>query len=444
MSVQSVGAEVLTLLHSVVRALALYEPNNSAVQKQVGALDVRLGEWIGRGETLRLQLREDEFFANGRLLRVDPGLYERYTDLAQGLARFQVGELRFAEDYKRADLDALVGDLASGMRSKGASLQSGYGSIQLKAFAGRSMASFRLEPDRLAVWLYAGFLDVVEKLYAAYGRGEAPSLVPLRRVLQLLIDNMRRHGGIYQLLTAVRDHGRPISQVRLRVAVAIDAVGFGIYLGLDNARLMTLALASVLGGLTEDPDPEQRLRPLFRYPGLGATAMPLILTVHDAVSARLGKPAGVPGRMLAVVEALHELTSAPLEGEPLPAPVALARMSAGEVQGVEKAVARLLGAYKGRYPLGSPVELDDGRRALVMSHGVTDAGKHRPVVALLGEGELGERLDLSVRGDLDIAKVLSGQRIGLDLSGIQAEVPSHEVSSDEDAGDEDSGDEATA
>ena len=72
--------------------------------------------------------------------------------------------------------------------------------------------------------------------------------------------------------------------------------------------------------------------------------------------------------------------------------------------------------------MGSAVELEDGRRGLVMCHGQTDEGKHRPVVALLLDGpELGERIDLRTHPELDIARVLSGARIGLDLSRIHDE-----------------------
>ncbi len=311
---QEAGCQVLLLLQGLTRAVVLYEPNNATVTRLVDMLEAALAEFLGSATELRLQLRTDEFFANGKLLKLDPNNYERFSELGATLNKYDAGEIRFEKGVTRAHIEKFVDELAAAQRSSDGTLERRYGRIGLATFKGRSMASFRMEPDKLAVWLYSGFLDIVERLYAAQGDGEAPSLLPVRRILQLIIDNMRRHGAIYQLLTNVRDHSQPIDYVRLRVGICIDTLGLGIWLGLDNNQLMIIGLAAITGGLSEAAEPEARLRPLFRYAGLAETAMPLVVTVHDAASSRLGNPAGTPGRLLAVVETFHEAVSYPRAG----------------------------------------------------------------------------------------------------------------------------------
>ena len=416
---QEAGSQVLLQLQGLTRAVVLYEPNNETVTRLIDMLETSLTEFLGQEEELRLQLRTEEFFANGRLLKLDPANYERFSELGETMGRYDAGEIRFEKGVSRAHLEAFVDDLSVAQRSSEGSLKRRYGAMHLATFKGRSMASFRMEPDKLAIWLYSGLLDIVERLYAAHGDGEAPSLLPVRRILQLIIDNMRRHGAIYQLLTNVRDHGQPVDYVRLRVAVCIDALGMGIWLGLDNSQLMILGLAAITAGLSEEGEPEARLRPLFRYAGLAETAMPLVVTVHDAAAARQGKKAGTPGRLLAVVEAFHEAVSRPPPGRKLrPEAAVLADLVADRVEGVHLGAARIFATYKGRYPLGSPVRLDDGRLAIVYSHGEGEPGKARPQVGVVEDGRIVERIDLA-RSERRIASVPHPHELPLVLEGAE-------------------------
>lgn len=414
---QESGTQVLLLLQGLTRAVVLYEPNNQTVTRLIDLLERALGDGLAHMPELRLQLRTEEFFANGKLLKLDPTNYERFSDLGVTLARFDAGEIRFEKGVTRTDIEAFVDDLAKAQRAAEAKLQSSYGKIHLATFKGRSMASFRMEPDKLAVWLYSGLLDIVDRLYTAHGDGEAPSLLPVRRILQLIIDNMRRHGAIYQLLTNVRDHGKAVDYVRLRVGICIDTLGLGIWLGLDNAQLMILGLAALTAGLSEEGDPEARLRPLFRYAGLAETAMPLVITVHDAAAARQGQPAGTPGRLLAVVETFHEAVSRPPPDTKLrPEAIVIADLVAGKIPNVHAGVARIFATYKGRHPLGAPVRLSDGRLAIVYSHGVSEEGKQRPQVGVVEDGRITERIDLA-DSELKIASIPHPHELPLVLKG---------------------------
>jgi hypothetical protein len=417
--IQELGRELITLLHSLSRTVALYDPNNAAVIRVTDSIEEAVKRYhAGKSSTLSVRLLSDEFFLNGRLLRVDAKSYERATDVAKTFRRFQVGELRFEPGLTRAQLDNFTADLALSVREGESRLNpEGYGTIFVAKADGRSVASFRFQPHRLAKVLYGSLLDLVEKLYGEVAEGRSPSLLPIKRTLQLLIDAMADHGAMFQVLAAVHDPTRPVSNSRRRVSAAVDAVGFGWYLGLPKADLMYLALGAILGGLSDSLDPDEAIAPLFGFGGLGDSAMPLILAVRDARAARLGHPGGVPGQMLAVVELYTELAT-PAEHRPAMSPHrTLGMMVAGQVPGVDKGAARVFADYKGPYPLGSVVKLSSGHLALVLGLAEGQGGKQRPNVALLERGgALGRRVKLAETRDVKVSSVPEPSEINLNIA----------------------------
>ena len=184
-------------------------------------------------DDLRLQIIDEEVFVNGRLLRMDAALYERVTDLSTRLQAFGVGDVRFGPASNRDALQGFVEALAGCLRENQGDLAGReWPGIALAGSQGQSIASFRFQPDRLAVWLYGTLLDLVGAIYEQHEAGATPSLLPLKRTLQLTIDNMRQHGAIYQLLGAVHDPRLAPTRVRVRVGITVktswdSACGWG-------------------------------------------------------------------------------------------------------------------------------------------------------------------------------------------------------------------------
>ncbi len=416
---QAVGKEVVTHLHSLSRSVALYEPNNQAVIRVMDALEAGVKRYHeGTSSSLSVRLMAEEFFINGRLLKVDVQTYERANDVANTLLRFDVGEIRFEPGLTRAQIEHFTTDLAQSVRAGESKLNpEGYGNILVSKAMGRSVASFRFKPHKLAKVLYGSLLDLVQKLYQEVEAGRSPSLLPVKRTLQLVIDSMSDSGAMFQVLAAVHDPTRPVSLERLRVSAAVDAVGFGYFLDLPKADLMYLALGAILGGLSDAMDPDEAIAPLFRFAGLGDSAMPLILAVRDARAARLGHPGGVPGSMLAVVELYTELCTASERRPAISPHRALSMMKEGKVPGAERGPARVFAAYKGAYPLGSAVKLSTGHLALVVAQGQGGAGKIKPTVALLErDGSLGRRVNLAEVKNASIASAPEPVDIELNLA----------------------------
>jgi hypothetical protein len=161
----------------------------------------------------------------------------------------------------------------------------------------------------------------------------------------------------------------------------------------------------------------------MRFPGLGESALPLTLLLHDARSVRKMGESGLPGRIVAMVEHYIFFTGASSKREAVSPNRAIEALVMGEVKWVPPKLAQVFAAWKGPVPLGSIIQLEPMGNAVVVGQGSHPDGKVRPVVAVLNEdGELGERIDLKDRHDVKIVgapdpgkagirlKMLAGQR----------------------------------
>jgi hypothetical protein len=399
---QETGQDLILLLYGLTRSVLLYEPNNATITKQIALLLDRLTEAFAASEEgVRLQLLSDEFFLNGKLLRADPRFWDRAVALSEFLRQFSIGEISFEPSLTAEHLLAFVTDLSRSARAQQNLLATdGYGPLQVGESPGQSLASFDFKPDRFTLLLCGSLLDVMEWFYTHRGQ-RGLSVLPLRRTLQLVIDAAGRDPAMFQVAAAIRDPHRPPSWSRLRLAATIDAICFGHYLTLHRREIMVLAVAAVLSGASDSPDPVEAVRPLYRLRGIKDAAMPVALAVHDARAVLLGQKGSVAGQVLATCEMYHELTAATDTSPPLPPAAALQHMLQGAVPGLDRATVQTFADYKGPFPLGSGVRLSNSAAAVVVGQGEGNAGKHRPVVMLYdGMGLYGEPIDLATREDL--------------------------------------------
>jgi hypothetical protein len=410
------ASEIVALLQGVTRALTLYAPNNDTVTRLVDDLVVALeGHFAGGGEPFHLQLLAQEFFLNGQLLKLDPATWERATMLAEKLIMLEANDLRFDSELKREGIVAFVADLAKSLPAKKNLFHGSYGGLEVSHASGIATATFRFEADKLAVWLYTSLVELIATLYKEHAEGRAPSLVPLKRTLQLAIDNMATHGAIFQVLTTLHRPGLPPSQPMIRTAVAVEAIGFGLWLGLPRQHLLNLGLAGVMSGIVETKDPDLAVQPIFRYPGLGASAVALALVVHDTRSVRAGGDSGVLGRLLGMVESYIEVTL-PRESRTRAAPFkALKAMRKGRLPWIEPDLIDAFCDYKGPMPLGSLVRLSSGELGLVLGRPDPPAPSDRPLLGIIKDGKVEGGLDLAQQPDISIAKILTAEQAGVEL-----------------------------
>ena len=74
---QITGKELIVNLHALSRAVTLYEPNNNAVVRVLDTIMAACERYFAISQdSLSVRLLAEEFFVNGRLLRVDGQLRE--------------------------------------------------------------------------------------------------------------------------------------------------------------------------------------------------------------------------------------------------------------------------------------------------------------------------------------------------------------------------------
>lgn len=396
------GMKVILILHALGNALRLYDENNAAVSRQIEALLEELAPLAKQGSYLRLTLREDEFFANDNLIKADVYLYVRAKELAELLERFEYNDIKFLGTTTKQDIENFVLALSKGIKKTGDVLTGQiFGGISGQKAKGSSAAAFRFEPDKLAIWLYAGLLEVVEQLYSVHQEGKNPSLLPVRRSLQMIIDNMREFNGIYQMLSAFRSPKAPRTRANMRVAIAIDTIGFGIFLGRGNLELLELALAAILSGLEESDDPIDTIRPLFSYSGLGMTALGLIVALYEARTGRQGKPISLSGQVLLVVEEYHRRLN---DNPEIPLPKLIYELL--QITEFKSPLIQMFARYKGPFPIGSFILVDD-ELMLVVGQSASKIGKQRPIVMRVVQGRLVQSIDLSREQSRQISQISS-------------------------------------
>ena len=396
------GKKVILILHALGNALRLYDVNNAAVSRQVEALLEELSALSKQNSYLRLTLREDEFFANDNLIKADVYLYVRAKELSELLEGFEYNDIKILGTTTKQDIESFVSALSKGIKNTGDNLTGqSFGGISGQKAKGSSAAAFRFEPDKLAIWLYAGLLDVVEQLYSIHEKGENPSLLPVRRSLQMIIDNMREFNGIYQMLSAFRSPKQPRTRANMRVAIAIDIIGFGLFLNRKNLELLELALAAILSGLEESDDPVDTIRPLFGYSGLGMTALGLIVSLYEARTGRQGKPISLSGQVLLVVEEYHRRLR---DNPQIPLPKLVYELL--HVEDFTSPLIQLFARYKGPFPIGSFI-LVDNELMLVVGQSPSKTGKQRPIVMKVVQGRLVQSIDLSREQSKQISQIAS-------------------------------------
>lgn len=403
---QAIAAEIIVALHALSSVVRLYDSNNTAVVRQIDTLVETLHRGFADGvNTIRLTLRSDEFFINGQLLKVDVQLYMRAREVGGILEKMNWNDITFVNSTSKEDIQKFVVDFAKCIRKEATAFSSAeFGGISGKKSAGSAAAAFRFDPNKMAIWLVAGLLEVVEKLYVVHESGSTPSLLPVRRSLQLMIDNMQTYTGLYQMLSAFRDPNSVRSQSQKHVSIAIDVIGFGYYLELSTLEILEMSLAAVLSGLSDSSEPYDVIQPVLEFDGLGESAFGMVLLLHDSHAALKGASVSLPGLTLASVMRYHNVIDTDL-GIPLPKLIYQLVQEQTVLQGITQIFAR----YKGPFPIGSFIRVD-GETVLVIGQSNRRNGKQRPMVARLHGNQILEIIDLSTSPQREIQSIdsLSG------------------------------------
>ena len=420
-TVQSSGRAFVEQLRSICKSLQMHDAHNTAVARPLGRLlELQQDFMAWQGRPLRLQLVAGEWFVDGTLLRLEGTSYDHGREVAEVLSELGYGEIALGGGLSEGSLKVFARDLAHWFRhSENKFDPVKYGALDLQKLRVGSVALHRFQRHELASWLHGSLLDLVDRVRDEQEARTTPDLRPIKRMVPLVVDAMAQDDALFQFLVSVRNHNRPMSPVRTRVAVALHALGFASWLQLPREELMALGLAALLLDLAGVDDPASSVRALFPQGDLCSIAVPVVLAVYDAVGVAGGEAGGLRGQILALAVRYEELTGHH-RGRTGRSPASALLELARDPQGVEPKIIALFTSWKGPTPVGSLVRLSSGEIAVVVGWSErTRRDMGRPVVSPLEDGKkLGRRIDLLWRTELRIEGTPAPADVGVDLSRL--------------------------
>lgn len=338
------GAEVLRALNALLR----HDGRRGAEDDPVAALRgaIRAG---GPGGAMTVQYQAGSFFVDSLLVRLDAWTSAPAQELAERLNTLGVQAIRLDAAVSAANLRAFAEAWTSALR-EATTLPSNVEGIRI---ARRPPA-----PEGAAGRALVHYGALVRELEALGELEAGADVLPLRRALQVISEALPPNGR-YQLLATAG--AQEATAAYTAAALAIDAMEFGAWTGLEIREVFELGLSAALAALTPEGDPNRCARLLMSLTGLGANAEAAVVSVRDARSARRGRPSAAAGRLIALLERYSErVAGGEAPGDTLTA------LRSGVDPEVDAGLAALFARWKGPWPLGTPVQLADGALAVVV------------------------------------------------------------------------------
>ena len=434
------GSRLLVGLHAVDKALRVYELNNRAVLALLDDLVVAIRGTPGDADGgPRIELAEDDAYLNGTLLRLGYKAWQRARELGQSLRRRGVTGLVLPPEPTRQKLQLFFARLLkvkqAGAPEAEALLAQMAAETGGAVLAGTSLSSTSSarERDRHVVRLYATLTVLLRDLLDAARAGRRITLVPLKRAIQQVADQLDGREGLLLALMDVPGY-RGHAETHLANVIVL-ALAVGRRLGLRPRRLMQVALAAAFHDLgaavvprevqarlergepLSPPEqaavqagPRQALAFLLQAPGASAaSALGEVITLCEAADEFAAAPSyvgdqGTSGlsRFLAIVNAYDLLVRPVGPWEALLPAEAMRWLLVEQAARFDPALLHAFGRVMGLFPTGSLVQLNSGELAVVVAQHPEEALAGAPVVELLTDADGAHaaplRLDLATDG----------------------------------------------
>jgi hypothetical protein len=438
--IDRLGARLVTSLHAVDKALRVYELNNRAVLVILDDLVDTIREVAGdAGRGARFEIRDDDVFLNGTPLRLGYKIWLRACELGRALRRRGIGGLVLPPEPTRQKLQLffarlqkvkLVGSPEAALPLSQLATETG-GAVLPAVPLEASLAP--RERDRLTVRLHAVLVVLLKDLLDAARGGRRITLVPLKRAIQQVADQLDdREGLLLALMDAPGYRGHQETHL---ANVVVLALAVGRRWRLSSARLMQVALAAAFHDLPTalvprevqvrrergeplgpaeqaavEAAPTLALQYLLQSPGASAPGcLSEIVTVREARDEFASPPTYLGGleqsvlsRFLAIVNAYDLLVRPVGPWEPLLPAEAMRWLLVDQAERFDPVLLDAFARVLGLFPTGSLVELSTGAIAVVVQQHAEEGLIGTPVVELLtddeGEPTAPERVDLATDG----------------------------------------------
>lgn len=384
--VRDEGFQLVHLLNGVLNMSRLHSPDNHAFDQPMRDLERTFSRLMGLLGPLHLVCVEDQVYLNEIRIRGDER-GQATRALGAELKRHGVGGLRFFEEPREGHLRRLAACLArppAPVEPRSALRQSleaqGLGAIEAAGLFRFRTSDEAPAAGSEAADVLARAQQTVADAWDNLGRRRLPNPLPLRRVITEIL----AAGSACEPLWTLPEGDQPHVTHALRVAWLALAVGRT--LGLSEAALQDLGVAALLhdvgyAGAEDDGEPAATRH--ARHGSRGAWRLLRQRGFHEAKVRRArallhhhrdaaDRPRPSLGaRLLRLVDDYDTLVRS--GGAGLEPAEALGRIAAAAGAAYDATLAQALVNTLGRWPPGTRLTLDDGRRVRVIAPGAGDA-----------------------------------------------------------------------
>lgn len=440
-SVRRAGRQFVTSVYAAMRAIQLYPPENSAVQKALGELTQMTRDLHASEEEVQLRVSREFIFFNATRLRLELDSYASFGRVLGLLRDTGVGQIEVSPNIQPRDwltlLSLLQGAAGAGPDERYAGLEERMRLAGVSAFV---LGPWVDEPDEddaeakaMAKRTYAQSVAVTKDVMHSLRMGQTPSIKKIKRAVQGIVDQVLNDETSLIGLTTLRDFDE--YTFTHSVNVGIFSVALGKRLGLSRLQLYDLGLGALLhdigksrlavelinkpGGLTQEEWQEMASHPwlgvlaLFKVRGqqdLPYRAMTVAYEHHMKVDLS-GYPEHIRPRELsifskivAVADGFDAATSRrSYQAQPHDPAEVLRGMRDNAARGLDPTIVKAFVNMLGIYPIGTLVVLDGFEVAVVHAAPAMPELVSRPIVRVVTDamGNLvfpGHLVDLSGRG----------------------------------------------
>jgi len=265
---RSLGAQLLTRLHGLLRTIRLYDLSNQALRDQLEDM-LRLVESANEGELVIVAMGQC-FYLNGTRLRAEASQVAMFDALTQEFEKRQMGGVRLLDGLTADEMGAFIQLMHAFVDPRqGAAFTeavAGAGLIHIVPVTLEELAALQQdfqdtaeEDDRSerarARQTYGRAVRGTRSVIMRTARTGKPPVRRVKRLVQPIVDSIMKNEYSIVGLTALRDHDEYTYAHCVNVSVL--SIAMGQRLGLSRTELANLGVAALLhdiGKLTISPE----------------------------------------------------------------------------------------------------------------------------------------------------------------------------------------------
>ncbi len=268
---EQLATDLIVQLCGLEQATRFYEINNDMVRQvlqEMAATANRFAQLTGEGMTLTLG--DHSVFVNRRLVRMDFNHYRKAQQLMESWHGLGIGEICFEDAATVESLSVFARSLMAALQDRSMVpylFVKALGCVRLGGLQQSETSPKRWTGHEYALRAYSGLLVLVRRMLADLRQGRRPPMIRIKRALQVVVDLMREHQGLFLAATCHWEVNRELAAHLVNTAVL--ALLMGQRLGFGRRELMALGTAAVFHDLPKTGLKEPTLNRLEESGSMG-------------------------------------------------------------------------------------------------------------------------------------------------------------------------------